>query len=499
MADQPHAALLNSELKFSLEENIRAFETILNVPQNKDAVLRRYRGPGFEICAIYLEGMASEQIISEFILRASKTPRPEGGVCAEARASWLADCAVEIGQCTQENRVRALVSGILGGMTAVLVEDSSDALLLETRGFEHRKIGKPSNESVVIGAQEGFVESIRDNLTLMHRYIQSGELIVERMTVGSGVPTGVALLYLKDVCKESVVREARSRLKRIDAPSVQGVGGIQQLIEDSPGALFPQMLQTERPDRAASCLLEGQFVILAENSPYALTAPITLFHLLHTSDDTFMRWQNASFLRFVRILGALISLLLPGLYVALTLHHAHLVPLPLLLSIAETRADVPFSILGEVLMMELAFYLINEAGTRIPSQIGSTVSIVGALILGQAAVSASIISPILVIVVALTGLGAYAVPNYGMSVSIVLYRFAVILASAALGLYGLMLTLMALTVHLCSLRSFGVPYLAPIAPKRPHNPDILLRLPLSWQRTPMYYAKPGSWLFRKGA
>ena len=265
-------------------------------------------------------------------------------------------------------------------------------------------------------------------------------------------------------------------------------------MEDRPFSLLPQCLLTERPDRAASCLIDGQFVILADNSPYALAAPITLFHLLHASDDMFMRWQYATLLRLIRFAGVLLALLLPGLYVALTLHHTHLVPLTLLLSIAETRADVPFTILMEVLIMEFSFYLINEAGTRIPSQIGSTVSIVGALVLGQAAVSASIISPILVILVAITGLGNYAAPNYGFGLSIVLYRVLFVLAGAALGLYGVLLMLVALSVRLCGIHSFGVPYLAPVAPKRPHGPDILLRLSLRRQQHPMYYAQRGSWM-----
>ena len=171
----------------------------------------------------------------------------------------------------------------------------------------------------------------------------------------------------------------------------------------------------------------------------------------------------------------------------------------MLLSIAETRADVPFTVLFEVLLMEFSFYLINEAGTRIPSQIGSTVSIVGALILGQAAVSASIISPILIILVALTGLGSYAVPNYGFGLSIVVYRLLIVLTGALLGLYGLLAAALALLMHLCSIRSFGVPYLAPVAPKRPHNPDILLRLSIRKQNRPMFYARRDSWLHGKGS
>lgn len=494
MAEQPHADLLNSELTSSFEENIQSIKTLLNVPLNEDVVLRPYECGEFSLCAVYMEGMADDKKISEFILHACKGCADPTSGQPKKRMEQLANAYVEIAQCTRENRMKEILSAILGGMTAVFAEEADEALLLDTRGFPHRSVEKPTNEAVVIGSQEGFVENLRTNITLLRRYLHSGELVTERLTVGTRIKTDVALMYLKGIAEDKVVDEARRRLNSIDSTRVQGVGSIQQLIEDQPRALFPQMLQTERPDRAASCLLEGQFVILADNSPYALTAPVTIYHLIHASDDTFMRWQYATFLRLIRVAGIAISLLLPGIYVALTLHHTHLVPLTLLFSIAETRANVPFPILFEVLLMEFSFYLINEAGTRIPSQIGSTISIVGALILGQAAVSASIISPILIIIVALTGLGNYAIPNYGLNLSFTLYRLMVIFAGAILGLYGVLAAMIFIAVHLCSIHSFGVPYMAPVSPYRPHNPDILLRLSLRRQKRLMFYARQDSWL-----
>lgn len=494
MPELPHSELLNAALSSSLEENIQSMKTLLNYPTNQDVVIRSYDCLGFKLCAVYIEGMADDKKISEFILHAFKKSAAATQFSTESRVELLMNAYIEIGQCSPESQMKEILSSVLGGMTAVFIEDCDEALLMETRGFAHRPVGKPSNEAVVIGAQEGFVESLRTNITLVRRYVQSPELITERMTVGKKLPCNVALMYLKGVADEKIIAEARRRLASITSASVQGIGGIQQLIEDQPNALFPQMLQTERPDRAAASLKEGQFILLADNSPYALTAPITVFHLIHASDDTFMRWQYATFLRIIRIVGIVMSLFLPGLYVALTLHHTHLIPLPLLLSIAETRADVPFSILFEVLLMEFSFYLINEAGTRIPSQIGSTISIVGALILGQAAVSASIISPLLIILIALTGLGNCAVPNYSLNLSLILYRQLIILAGAFLGLYGLLGAAILISVHLCSIHSFGVPYLAPISPHRPHNPDILLRLSLRKQDRLMFYAQSNSWM-----
>ena len=273
-----------------------------------------------------------------------------------------------------------------------------------------------------------------------------------------------------------------------------GTGALQQLIEDSPFALLPQMLQTERPDRAASCLEDGQIAILVENSPYALIAPVTIFHLLHASDDSFLRWQYGTALRIIRLVGMVVSLVLPAVYIAMTLYHSHLIPVPLLTSIAQSRANVPFPIIVEVLFMEFSFYLLNEAGLRTPSQIGSAFGVVGALILGQAAVSASIISPILIIIIALTGLGNYVIPNYGFGIGLILYRLFLIAMSALMGLYGLMIGLFVILLRLCALKSFGVDYLAPIAPVRRHNPDLFLRLPAWMQRKNVFFSRRANWL-----
>ena len=485
-SEDERAAMLRSELSTALQENVARFKALLNADVNSDAHFRPLTLAGVALCAVYIEGMADDRKISDFVLRACDDAElPEG---ARLDAERLATDVLEIAQCETERRVEAILEKVVTGMTAVLIDGCGEAVLLETRGYPARQVNRTTNESVVIGAQEGFVESLRTNMTLLRRYVPSYRLITECLSVGTRVPCQVALVYLEGVADAGIVDAVRRRLKAIDAPTVQGLGAVQQLIEDSPWALLPQMLQTERPDRAASCLAEGQVVILADNSPFALAAPITLFHQLHASDDSFARWQYGSFLRLIRVAGMLISVFLPGLYIALTDYHMHLLPLSLLGSIAEARANVPFPILAEILIMEFSFYLINEAGTRIPQQIGSALGIVGALILGQAAVSASIISPILIIIVAITGLGNYAIPDYGFGIGLVICRLFVIACGAALGLYGVCLAAFAMLVGLCGMRSVGIPYLAPVAPKRRHNPDLLLRLPVWMQRRPMFFA-----------
>ena len=495
MTDMPHADLLRGVLTGALQTDRKTFETIFALPENADIVVRPFEAGGFALCAIYTEGMAQSDKVADFILRACHAfDAGVEAVAPEARADHLLKSAVCIPQARIENRVRELVEQILGGMTALIIDGCRDGLLMETRGFEKRPVQRTVSESVVVGSQEGFVESLRTNITLMRRYVQSHAMISEMTTVGTRVPLRIAILYMKGVAREETLMELRRRVKSVDAATVQGLGQLEQLIEDRPFSLTPQMLLTERPDRAASCVQDGQIVLLAEGAPYALIAPVTLFHLLHASDDTFMRWQYGSFLRLIRMLGALFSLLLPGAYIALTLYHPHLIPMALLTSIAETRAQVPFTALTEILLMEFSFYLINEASTRIPSQMGSVIGIVGGLILGQAAVSASIISPIVIIVVAITGLGNFVIPDYGFTIGLTILRIAIILASALLGLYGLALSMFALLCHLCSLRSLGAPFMAPVAPFRPHNPDILLRLPIWMQKRLLFFARRDSWM-----
>ncbi|MBR2696966.1 MAG: spore germination protein [Clostridia bacterium] len=479
-------------LSGDLDENIAYFRNLLHADVNSDAHFRPFKAGDARLCVIYIEGMASDQKISDFILRACAADISEKTLPITPES--LMERVVEIAQCDTEERVPVILDAVVTGMTAVLVEGADAALILETRGYPARSVDRTTNESVVLGAQEGFVESLRTNMTLLRRYLPSPHLVTEAMTVGTAVPCRLSLVYLSGVADPEIVNRLKARIRRVDVPTVMGAGALGQLIEDRPSALLPQILQTERPDRVAACLADGQVALLADNSPCALVLPVSVFHLLHAPDDAFARWQYGSFLRLIRVAGMLLSVILPGLYIAMTDYHMHLIPMSLLVSISEARVNVPFPILVEILIMEFAFYLINEAGTRMPRQIGGALGIVGALILGQAAVAASIISPILIIIVAITGLGSYATPDYSFSIALVIYRLFVIVAGALMGLYGICIAGFCITASVCGMRSLGVPYTEPVAPPRPHNPDLLLRLPTRMQRRPMPYAQQPNWM-----
>lgn len=473
----------------SLEENLNCLRAVFRMPQNKDVVLHRFPVCGFGACAAFIDGISSSDEIAASVIRPCVTEKaPDENLKSEDRLRHIGENVLYACQVREADTFADIARDMLNGLCALFADGCPGALLIDTRDLPHRAVSHTNNESVVLGSQEGFVESLRTNISLVRKHLRSPALITEMISVGSENRLNAALLYVDGVTDPQIVDEARRRLRSVSLANVSGTGQLQQLIEDHPFSLFPQLLQTERPDRAAAGLAEGQFAILADNSPYALLAPSTLFHFIHASDDTFMRWQYGTFIRVIRALGILLSLFLPGLYIALTEFHTHLLPMNLLTSIAEARSNVPFPVIGEILIMEFSFFLINEAGTRIPSQIGSALGIVGALILGQAAVSASIISPMLIIIVALTGLGNFVVPSYNFSLAMELYRLLLLAMGALFGLYGIVMGAILLISSVCRLRSFGAPYAAPFAPWRPHNPDLLLRLPLWLQRLPMFYA-----------
>ena len=495
MADKPDEQLLREKLTAQLDENRTRLNDALNGNMSADVVQRPLSSGGARLCLVFLDGMAGRGDIDRFILEPCQrrtSPLPEG----EARADELAESVLCVDDAEKIALVGEAVEAILDGKSVLLIDGCPCALALETRAYEKRGVGRTNSESVVQGPQEAFVENLKTNVSIMRRLVRSEMLIGESLKVGTKLPTQATLMYLRGVARGETVDLIRRRIQSLTATRCPGTGYLQQLIEDHPLSLFPQMLQTERPDRVAAALADGQIALFVDGSPYALIAPITLFHLLNASDDTFMRWQYGTFVRVIRMMGALMSLLLPGIYVAVTLFHVHLIPLNLLTSIAETRARVPFSVLIEVVFMELSFYLINEAGTRIPNQLGSALGIVGALILGQAAVEASIISPILIIVVSLTGLGGYAIPNYGLTVGVQIARMAFVVLGGLLGIYGLVLGVALMTGSLSRMESFGEKYLAPVAPHYPHNSDIVVRLPLFMQTRTLFTVARDSWLQR---
>jgi spore germination protein KA len=367
-------------------------------------------------------------------------------------------------QTTAATEYTKVVDGINTGGCAVFVDGCETVFVCDVKGFEHRTVGRPDIELVLRGPQEGFVESLRINTSLIRRRINDKDLIVEDITVGERSKTPCSILYIKDIANDSIVNEVRRRMKNLKVDYLIDSGELEQLIEDSSAFPVPQVLATERPDRVSSLLSEGRVAIVVNGSPFALVVPITNNDLLHSAEDLYMRFPYVNLLRFIRIIAVFSSLLLPGLFIAITNFHHEMIPTDLIIAIGASRQKVPFSSVLEVLIMELAFELIREAGIRIPGPIGPTLGIIGALILGQAAVAANIVSTILILVVAITGICSFAIPSFPLGFSFRIMRFGYIALGASAGLLGIATGLFLQGLSLTNSKSFGVPFMAPFAP-----------------------------------
>lgn len=471
------------EVSISLDENLQMLKNEFKLPANDDIYIREFRiSGGIRAAAAYIEGMADRTVVNDFILR----PVMESGRLEDVKEGFAVDVICNYVLTVNNvrktsNFINDVVTNMLNGFTVLFVDGCGECILIESRGYEKRSVGKPTTENVIKGAQEAFTENLRTNITLIRRIVKNKDLITEIIPVRSTNNFSCAVLFIDGITNPELINEMKRRINSINTDIISSDGMLEQLIEDRPFTLFPQMLSTERPDRAASFLLDGQVVIVSEGSPFVMAAPVTVFHLYHTSEDANLKWQFATALRLIRILGILSSALLPGLYIALTLYHREMIPTELLVSIARAKESIPFPGLVEVVIMEVSFEVIREAGIRVPGVIGPTLGIIGALVLGQAAVAANLVSPVLIIIVAVTGLGNFAVPNYSFATSIRVLRFLFIFIGCIAGFYGIAACLSIIMANMCNLKSFGVPFLSPVAPQTGKSSDLFVRKPI-WQQ-----------------
>ena len=463
--------------------NLATLKQKFGMPKNQDIIIREFKiGRKVKAFMAYIEGMIDKSTLNLSIFPQLMSKEISEEISDECPVDFLMENVLTVYRVYKTNKYQDLILQILSGASVLFIEGCNECIIIDTRGFEKRNVEQPVTESVVKGSQEGFTENLRTNLTLVRRIIKNEKLVIEMLPLGKMDNSNCALLYLEGIVNPKVVNEAKKRIQRINSDFVLGDGVVEQFIEDNPFMLFPQVLTTERPDRTASFIMEGQVVIIAEGTPFAITAPVTFFRLFHSSEDTSARWPFGTFLRFLRLVGLFCATLLPGLYTAIALFHPEAIPTELLSSIATAKESVPFPTILEVLMLELGFELIREGGVRVPSVIGPTLGIVGALILGQAAVAAGLVNPILVIIVSVTALGNFVIPNYSLALAIRIERFFFIFAGAFLGIYGIALVVFILACQACSVKSFGVPFFSPVAPKTKVNPDVILRYPIWTQQ-----------------
>lgn len=406
----------------------------------------------------------------------------------------LQENALGISDATYFSTIEEAVSGLLTGEAILFVDGFDRAVKIPDDGYPNMGITEVDSEKVIRGSNEGFCDSVKQNAALIRKRIRSPRVKVRGLKAGIRSNTNVYLVYVEDLANPGLVKEIEKRLQDFTIDGILDSGMLEQLAEKKWYSPFPQFQTTQRPDRAAMAVLEGRVIVMCDNSPIGLILPTDYNSFIRTSDDYYSRFEIATFGRILRYLASFFAMTLPGFYLAVTNFHTQILPTTLLLSFAEARQGVPFPAVVEVLIMELSFELLREAGVRLPGAMGNTIGIVGGLIIGQAAVEANLVSPIVVIVISFTALCSFAIPNEEFATAFRILKFFFIAVCAWLGYFGMLLGLLAVLIHLSHLTSFGIPYLMPFVGADLNNyedeRDFIWRQPLRKLRRRPVYANP---------
>ena len=417
---------------------------------------------------LYISGLVEKTVVDTSILKplmvTSRDKNIVDPLAENDLKETIENSLLSIGEVSLIDGFDDLIDDLLAGNALLFLNGYSQALSLSIQAKETRDVVEPETETVVRGPKEGFVEDFNINLSLIRRRIKTPDLKFEAYKIGRVSNTDVIISYIEGIVEDDLITEVRKRIQNIDTDMINESGNIEQLIEDSPYSPFPQMTNTERPDGVASALNEGRVAIIIDGTPFVLVVPSVLIHFLQANEDYYERFLFPTAIRVLRVMAFAVALLGPSIYVAITTYHQEMIPTPLLISIAASRSGVPFPGLVEALLMEISFEALREAGLRLPRPVGQAVSIVGALVVGEAAVQAGLVSRAMVIVVALTGISSFIIPAYNMGAAIRLLRFPIIFLAGTLGMFGITFAILFLLIHISALRSFGVPYLSPITP-----------------------------------
>ncbi|NKI20914.1 spore germination protein [Paenibacillus dendritiformis] len=476
------SALGNEPLAAAMEKNVQKVKETLG--ESTDLVVRELWVGGrseLKTAILYIEGLADTTAVQDFIVRAVTSSE----IISEEQerspeADWFTifkQYAVSVSHLEEVADFRKLFSCLMSGETIILLDRCDRGLAADTAGWEDRGVHTPEDQTVVRGPRDAFTENLRTNTALVRRKIKNPKLWLQSKTIGTLSQTSVAVMYIKGTADEQVVKEVHRRLDKLELAGILESGMIEELIEDRTYTPFPTMYNTERPDVVASGLMEGRVAILVDGTPFVLLVPALFIQYFQASEDYYQR-SDFGLIRMLRMLAFFIALLGPSLYIAVTTFHQEMLPTPLMISIAAGREGIPFPAFVEALIMETIFEILREAGVRMPRAIGQAVSIVGALVIGQAAVEAGLVSPGMVIVVAITAISNFSIPAYSMGIAVRILRYPLMGMAAMAGLYGIFIGLGMIMVHLCSLRSFGVPYMTPFSPFNLRDQqDSLFRLP----------------------
>ena len=466
----------------NLDENLNQLKRLIG--DSSDVIYRTFNLVGkreIRLAVIYIDGLADSKSIQQFILESMTIKCEEKLKQSSQHEEFkiIKDFSITVGEVKTVNNLEDVSLSILSGDAAVLIDGYQDCIITGIGGWEDRGVTEPSSQNIVRGPKDGFSETLRTNTTLIRRRVKDGNLRVVTKTVGKITKTDIALIYIEGIVDPKVVKEVHSRIDKIEIDAILESGNIEELIQDETYTPFPTIYSTERPDVIVGGILEGRIGILVDGTPFALLVPAIFLQFFQASEDYYQRADFSSLVRILRFASFLLTLLVPSAYVAVTSFHHEMLPTRLLISIAAAKEGVPFPAIVEVLIMEITFEILREAGIRLPRAVGSAISIVGALVIGEAAVQAGLVSSAMVIVVSFTAITSFVIPSYNFTMAVRMLRFVFIALAATFGLFGIILGLIALVLHLCSLRSFGVPYMESFGPFNvPDQKDSLFRFPM---------------------
>lgn len=441
-----------------LDENILLFKNIFS--NDETLIVRKFQNKYLKTakcCIIYIEGMINSEILNANIIKPILANNLKEEISDKNLLEELQYKVILSDNVKECSDINEIVNSSIYGDTIFLLDGYDTALIIDSKGWQTRAIDEPQSEKVVRGPREGFTESIIINLSLIRRKIKNPDLKFKFKDIGTRTHTKICICYIESLTSEKILNELIKRLDEIEIDGILDSGYIQELIKDSPFSPFETVGTTERPDVLAGKILEGRIGLFVDGSPFVLTVPFIMIEYFQANEDYYNNFIFSSINRMLRIVGGLLSISVPAIYIALTTYNQEMIPTPLLLSISAAREGVPFPTILEALLMLLVFEILREAGTRMPQPIGQAVNIVGALVLGQAAVQARLVSAPIVIVTALTGISSLLIANL-IGASIIL-RTTFLLLSSIMGLYGYIFGVVGLIIYVMDMRSFGVPYM----------------------------------------
>lgn len=479
-------------LSKKIQQNIDKFKNELN--DSSDLVVREFelnikQSPELKCALFFLEGMISNEQITRGIIQPILHEARNYDQQRDANVlTFLEKAILTVGETSKKNDGDEILLSLMMGEALLLVDGSNEAISVDVKGWERRGIESSQTEAVIRGPRDSFTEALNLNLMLIRRRLRDRNLVLESIKIGERSQSDIVIAYVKNIVQPDLVKEVRKRLDGVNMDVILDSGYIEQIIEDEWWSPFNTLQDTERPDEVVAGITEGRVAILVDNSPFALLAPATFNTQMMSPEDYYVRWPAANFIRVIRFLASFVAFVTPSLYIALVSFHPEMIPTQLVLSIAASRTGIPFPAFIEAIVMELSLELLREAGIRLPGPIGQTIGIVGGLIIGDAAVRAGIVSPIMVIVVAMTAIAGFIIPTYTLSFGLRMTRFFLMILASMFGLYGLTIGLLIVLSHLATLTSFGVSYLSPWAPLNIKDlSDSIMRAPWhSLKKRPSY-------------